>query len=184
MKYDPTKSFAAAMEFSLRWEGGYADHPADPGGETYRGISRRHHPTWPGWGFVDAQPRPIPRNRVFPELEPQVRGFYREHYWDRIKGDQLPPRLAATVLDWAIHSGVLTASRELQRMVSATPDGSIGPVTLAAVWDWLDRAGAESLTEVRRDFLTRLIARRPSLGVFRSGWVARLENLSSEILRG
>src|SRR3712207_6059069 len=52
-------SFDIALERTLEFEGWYSKHPADPGGETYRGIARRHHPSWPGWALIDeAKQRP------------------------------------------------------------------------------------------------------------------------------
>ena len=112
--------FDRALAFTLKWEGGYVNHPNDPGGETYRGISRRAHPRWPGWATLE-QMMPVHGSR-YPELEPLVAEFYRTHYWDRVKGDDLPALVAVSVFDHAVHSGVPRASRALQRKVGAKVD--------------------------------------------------------------
>lgn len=174
-------SFDSALSFVLRWEGGYSNHPADPGGETYRGISRKWHPQWGGWSYLDERdPRPS-WNQIYSDLEPLVSSFYHSQYWLPIRGDDLPPKIASTVFDWAVHSGVKTASKALQHLVGAKEDGVIGPKTILAVVDYADTRAALSLVQDRRAFLSKLIARRPALAVFSRGWENRLNSLDQII---
>lgn len=170
--------FDAAMAFTLRWEGGWVDDPADPGLETYRGISRRAHPDWDGWPLVDAL-----ADKDAPDLplEVKVRAFYREHYWEPIAGDALPGPLAVAVFDWAVHSGVTRAAIALQTMIGATPDGKIGPATIAAAHRYAGSLAARELLAARRVFLTGLIESRPTLGKFSGGWSNRLDALAREV---
>ena len=159
----------------MRWEGGYSNHPADPGGETYRGISRRAHPNWDGWRLLNHM---MPVNgAIYPQLEPLVEKFYRETYWNKIYGERLPDAVAMVVFDHAVHSGVPRASRTLQRKVGAKVDGQIGEMTVAATWEHCARLGADELLGYRKDWLTDLSEKKPSLKVFKKGWLRRIDAL-------
>ena len=110
-------NFAKALEVVLHHEGGYVNHPSDPGGETIYGISRRSHPD------VWAKGRPT--------LEDAKRIYHRD-YWLPIKADAMPFPVALMVFDAAVNAGNRRAAILLQRALRVTADGSIGPVTLAA----------------------------------------------------
>jgi lysozyme family protein len=172
--------FDKAYEFTRRWEGGYVNHPNDPGGETIMGISRRAHPKWEGWSLVDSG------DRDSTQLKDKVRIFYWEKYWRPIHGDSLPEAIAVVFFDYAVHSGVGRAARELQRLVGlrgGAVDGVVGPKTIHAVWQWLELQGALPYVDRRRRFLTRLTQRRAKLQVFYRGWMNRMDSLV-EYLRG
>ncbi len=110
-------NFAKALDVVLHHEGGYVNHPNDPGGETIYGISRRSHPD------VWAKGRPT--------LEDAKRIYHRD-YWLPIKADAMPYPVALMVFDAAVNAGNRRAAILLQRALRVTADGSIGPVTLAA----------------------------------------------------
>lgn len=110
--------FSAAFEITSAHEGGYVKDPVDRGGETYRGIARVHHPDWAGWKRVDAQrgrsgfPKSLDRDSV---LQEDVRAFYKQAFWDRFSGDELPDQAVANELyDTAVNMGVRRAVRFLQ----------------------------------------------------------------------
>lgn len=110
-------NFARALEVVLQHEGGYVNHPDDPGGETIYGISRRSHPD------VWAKGRPT--------LE-DAKQIYHRDYWLPIKADAMPAAVALMVFDTAVNAGNRRAAILLQRALRVTADGNIGPVTLAA----------------------------------------------------
>lgn len=85
--------FDRVMDFVLRWEGGYANDPRDPGGETKYGISKRSHPELDIKNLTKEQALEI----------------YREEYWDPINGDTHPYIEALVLMDFAVHSGVQTS---------------------------------------------------------------------------
>lgn len=119
--------FINAYEKMIRNEGGYKLHivRGDRGGQTYAGISRNHHPQWPGWRHID--------NNDLDNLEltQRVREFYRKHFWDRIDGDQINDQsIAHTLFDFAVNAGCRTAVKLAQLVLGATPDGIVGPQTL------------------------------------------------------
>jgi lysozyme family protein len=176
--------FEDALKFTLKWEGGYVNHPSDPGGETYRGIARANEPgkSWDGWATLDHM-MPVHGSR-YPEMNEQVAAFYKRYYWDPISGDELPDLVSSVVFDHAVHSGVPRASRALQRKVGADVDGRIGPHTVDATWEHCARLGAQELVGYRKDWLAKLAERRPTLKVFARGWQRRIDDLIKEITRG
>lgn len=136
--------FQPALESVLKYEGGYSTDPDDPGGETYRGISRRYHPDWIGWrdiAVANITHKPIDDRA----LDGAVEGFYRTMYWDRFQGDRIPDQaLADELMDQAVNLGVTRAVDHLQRALNALNnqqrrwpdmdrDGKLGPVTLKAI---------------------------------------------------
>jgi len=110
--------FPEAYEITLKHEGGYVNDPDDVGGETYKGISRKYHPSWPGWKIVDSAkstpsfPDCIKYNS---ELNSMIMEFYRASYWDRFWGDQIISQaIAIELFDTAVNMGVTRAVKFLQ----------------------------------------------------------------------
>jgi Putative secretion activating protein len=114
--------FDEAFNHVMRNEGGYANHALDKGGETYCGISRKYHPEWEGWGFIDVikeREGGIANNRSFFELNPDVKAFYKHYYWDKIRGDEITDHeLTIAVFDAAVNCGVVPASQMLQKTLN------------------------------------------------------------------
>jgi lysozyme family protein len=118
--------FNPAFEKMISDEGGYqlTDIPGDRGGQTYAGIARKPNPNWAGWDLVD-------RKEMGGQLTSMVREFYRQNYWDRIKGDQISDQqIAETIFNFAVNTGTGVAIKLAQVIVGATPDGGIGPKTV------------------------------------------------------
>lgn len=103
----PSDAFTAALAFVLRWEGGYSDHPLDPGGATNQGVTQATYDAYrrsQGW--------PVRSVREIHDAE--VRAIYHERYWLRAGCDTIsPPALALCVMDAAVNSGVGAALRWL-----------------------------------------------------------------------
>jgi lysozyme family protein len=105
-------NFTEAFDLTSAHEGGYVDDPTDRGGETYRGISRVHHPSWSGWSKIDV----YKGERGFPamldtdrSLQNSVKSFYKRKYWDRFLGDQVPDQQVANELyDTGVNMGSIT----------------------------------------------------------------------------
>ena len=109
--------FDRAFDRLIGSEGGYVDHPNDPGGETKFGVSRRSYP--------DVDIKSLTRE--------QAKEIYRRDFWQRGRMDEYDPAIAFQVFDIAVNSGIETAVRLLQRAAGVADDGHIGPVTVAAV---------------------------------------------------
>lgn len=114
-------NFDQAFDRLMGHEGGYANHPSDPGGETMWGITQR---VARANGYAGSM-RDLPRT--------EAKRIARASYWNTVSADALPPELRFDVFDGAYHSGQKQSIRWLQRAVGVTDDGIIGPKTLMAV---------------------------------------------------
>jgi len=106
-------SFDRAFQITVGVEGGYVNDPADPGGETKYGISHRAYPD------IDIKALTLD----------QARDIYRRDYWQAASCDSMPERIGHLVFDCAVHHGVKTAIKLLQRALRVADDGEFGPVT-------------------------------------------------------
>ena len=113
-------------EWILVHEGGYVNHPDDPGGATNYGVIQR---TYDGWRRRKNLPTQSVRNISMSE----VVSIYKDQYWDKVWGDHLPNGLDYTLYDFAINSGPSRAVKFLQRQLGVKEDGVFGNVTLGAV---------------------------------------------------
>lgn len=164
--------FDDAMRFVFRWEGGWVDHPADPGGATNHGISLRYAASRGTLldldrdGDVDAADIRLITPAVAAEM-------YRKDFWRAVRADDLPPAVAIVAFDAGINCGPDRARRWLQSAVGATADGAIGPRTLAAV------AAADPRVAVREMLARRIVhhANLPTVRNFGLGWFRRCADL-------
>ncbi len=163
-------SLRTALDFVLSWEGGFVDHPSDPGKATNFGISQHRYP----------------REDIRRMTEPRARYLYERDYWDAVRGDELPDAVALAVMDYAVNSGVPRASRALQREVGARVDGVIGGKTLKAVAAKCERLGdhhvALGVLDRRLLFLTAILKKKPTQYLpFLTGWMRRLISLADAL---
>jgi lysozyme family protein len=150
--------FNEAVKMVLKHEGGYVNHPSDPGGETNFGISKRAYPE------VD----------IANLTEEEAAEIYRADYWNKIKGDLLPVPVAILVFDWAVNSGVSRAVKALQTAVGADADGVLGSRTVASVtaaYDASPKDVCDSITNLRQSFVRNI----PTYNVFGKGWERRIQ---------
>lgn len=151
-------NFEHAIDKVIAHEGGYVDHPDDPGGETKYGISRRSYPD------VDIKNL---------KLE-EAKDIYRQDFWDRIKGDAIQSQdVASNLFDYAVNAGTRRAVRTVQRLTGAAQDGIVGPQTLAAINSQDGLNLNLRLVLARVDFYTEIAARRAELRTFLVGWLRR-----------
>lgn len=172
----------AYRKYILPNEGGYANVSADKGGETYAGIARNFHPTWPGWTYIDLQKQrgKIAHNQKFPDIQYLVDEFYRQ-WWNRQRfGEFKSQELADFMFDFNVHSST-TAIRTLQKLVGVTADGAMGPITVAAVNNADQQKLYAALKEERRKLFEYLVQKDPTQQKFLAGWMARLRNFPEAI---
>lgn len=155
-------NFDAALKAILHHEGGYVNHPADPGGMTNLGVTKR---VWEEWVGHEVDEKTM-RN-LTPEL---VGPMYKVKYWDKIKGDDLPTGVDYIVFDAAVNSGPGRAAKWLQACVGVEPDGGIGPKTLAAVKAFDTNQLIEDYAKRRLSFLMDL----QTWDTFGKGWGRRV----------
>lgn len=155
-------NFESALKAILHHEGGYVNHPADPGGMTNLGVTKR---VWEEWVGHEVDEKTM-RN-----LTPEIVGpMYKTKYWDKIKGDDLPTGVDYVVFDAAVNSGPGRAAKWLQACVGVEPDGGIGPKTLAAVKAFDANQLIEDYAKRRLSFLMDL----KTWDTFGKGWGRRV----------
>lgn len=156
-------NFEESLAHVLKHEGGYVDHPKDPGGATNLGCTKKVWEEWVGHEVTKDDIKALTIADVSP--------LYKARYWDKCRGDDLPRGVDFAVFDLAINSGVGRASKLLQRAVGVAADGAIGPATLAAVADANPRELATKICELRLAFLQVL----PTWETFGKGWGRRVK---------
>lgn len=154
-------NFKIALEKVLEHEGGFVNHPKDPGGMTNLGVTRAVYEKWVGRIVDEDEMRSLKPDDVAP--------IYKRQYWDRISGDKLPAGVDYAVFDFAVNAGVKRASKALQSIVSVEPDGVIGNQTLAALSVLNPADVIDELRDVRQDFYESL----PHFVDFGKGWTRR-----------
>lgn len=157
--------FARCMPLILKHEGGYSDHPSDPGGATNMGITRATLEAWRGL--------PVSKADVMALQRAEAEAIYRAKYWNAVKGDDLPAGVDYCVFDYAVNSGPGRAIKALQRAVGEAQDGVIGPRTMAAVKAADPMLVINSICNSRLAFLQGL-ATWPTFG---GGWGRRVREV-------
>lgn len=169
----------AGINFVLEQEGLYDVNPADPGGETFRGISRKNWAEWLGWQKVDGWKKVpgFPQNTLNdPALLESVKNFYKVNFWDRAKCDYLPTFFAIALFDSAVNQNVEPAVTIMQRALKVKDDGIIGEMTIAAANTAPPRAKTLMLAH-RLRYYHRTIVSKPNLEVFSLDWFHRVVEL-------
>jgi lysozyme family protein len=165
------ENFDTALEHVLVHEGGYSDHPADPGGATMKGVTLAVFRRFFGAKKTKKDLRNI--------TDAQLAKVYRAGYWDKCQCDKLPSGVDYAVFDAAVNSGPGRGAKWLQGAVGAFQDGGIGP-------DTLEKVAARSPKAVINDMLDRRLAFLKSLatwGTFGRGWGRRVDGVRATALQ-
>jgi len=173
-----TANLTRCLEEILRREGGYVDHPADPGGATNMGITRKTLARWrqvsPWWA--------LPKSEVKALRQSEAKSIYKASYWDRIHANQLPSGFDLALFDYAVNSGPSRAVKALQGELKVLRDGIIGPITLRALKLRIASESVDALIRTicgqRLTFLQRLAA----FTVFGRGWTRRVREIEKAAL--
>lgn len=164
-------NFDRALLLVLKHEGGYSNHPKDPGGATNRGVTQMTYDNW-----RKDQHQPVRSVKEITDAE--IAALYRSRYWNAVRGDDLPAGVDYAVFDYAVNSGPGRAVRELQKAVGAVADGIIGPATLAL-------AAADQPKHLIADICQRRLAFMRQLSTwstFGKGWQARVDGVLASAL--
>jgi lysozyme family protein len=154
----------------LKHEGGYVNHPKDPGGMTNLGVTKRAWEEYVGHEVDEATMRGLT-----PEV---VKPFYKSRYWDRIKGDDLPSGVDYAAYDLAVNSGTGRAAKYLQQIAGVTADGAIGPKSLEAIKSCDPADTVADLCDMRLGFLQNL----PTWDTFGKGWGKRVADVEEKAM--
>ena len=161
------ENYPQALKQVLKYEGGYVDHPKDPGGPTNKGVTQAVYDNW-------RKSQNLPTQSVRAIADSEVAAIYKNLYWDRVSGDLLPSGVDFAVFDFAVNSGVSRAAKMLQSVVGVTQDGQIGPATILATKTYV----AMSITNRRLAFMQSLSI----WSTFGKGWSARIADVKAQII--
>jgi len=170
-------NFNDAFRIMLDHEGGYANDPDDPGGETYKGIARKMWPKWAGWTLVDSLKtvHGFPANlEKSAEIREMIGNFYLSQFWNKIQGDDIADQaVAESIFDFAVNAGVQTSVSLAQKVVKTTADGVVGPNTLRAINNFNPEhfLAAFTVEKIRR--YVAIVVNRPVSRKYFYGWVTR-----------
>lgn len=164
-------NFDACLTETLRHEGGWADHPEDPGGATMKGVTIGTFAQFKGRKVTKAELRAI--------SDADLRAIYRRKYWDKVRGDELPAGLDLVAFDAAVNSGPARGARWLQQALGVAADGKIGPVTLDAA----QKADAGFIIERALNNRMAFLRGLKTWSTFGRGWTARVDAIRAAALR-
>lgn len=152
----------------LKHEGGFVNHPKDPGGMTNLGVTRTNWELYLDHDVTEADMRALT-----PEM---VKPFYKKNYWDRIRGDELPSGVDYAAYDLAVNSGTGRAAKYLQQIAGVTADGVIGPRSVEAIKKCDAEDTVDEICNMRMDFLKNL----GTFETFGKGWTIRVNDVKAK----
>jgi lysozyme family protein len=170
--------FARCLDHVLAHEGGYADHPQDPGGATNMGITRKTLARWrnvsPWWTLGKADVKALGRD--------EAARIYEATYWQRVHGAELPAGVDLALFDYAVNSGPARAIKALQGSLKVRADGWIGPLTLGALKARIAAAGVAGIITTLCDGRLSFLQRLATFAVFGHGWSRRVADIRAAAL--
>jgi lysozyme family protein len=167
-------NFDKSFDKVMQSEGGYVWDKDDAGGETNLGV------TIGAWGAYLG--RAIKPGEMKALTREQVKPFYKQMYWDKVKGDDLPKGVDYAVFDFAVNAGVGRATKFLQRAVGAIDDGVIGAGTLALIAKTAAKTLIDNFSKQKEDFYRGLAEKNPSQQKFLNGWLTRLSHVHNDAI--
>jgi lysozyme family protein len=166
-----SQNYDKCLELILHHEGGYVNHPKDPGGETNLGVTKRVYEEWGG-------------TKDMKDLEvSDVAPIYEKNYWGRVKADDLPSGLDLCVFDFAVNAGPGRAAKYLQTMIGTTADGGIGPNTLMALSNYVESEGVEGAIRNYQMNRQRYYEKLSTFETFGRGWTRRVDETTEEAIK-
>jgi lysozyme family protein len=159
-------NFAACLKETLVHEGGWSDHPSDPGGATMKGVTiGRYREHYPNATKTDL------RNISNADLQ----RIYRDDYWNKVSGDKLPYGVDMSTFDYGVNSGPSRGVRALQAAVGVKVDGVPGGDTIKAANSAYGKDVIKRICASRRSFVQGL----RTFAVFGKGWSRRIASVEA-----
>jgi lysozyme family protein len=162
-------NFNKCLSVILHHEGGFVNHPKDPGGATNLGVTKKVYEEWVGHPVTE---------QVMRKLTPQlVSSLYKVKYWNVLKCDDLPAGLDLCVFDFGVNAGTGRSARYLQRLVGAREDGAIGPKTLSLVKALVTLKGGDNVVDEFQESRRVYYRKLPTFSTFGRGWLRRVDEV-------
>lgn len=167
------RNFARAMPKLLAHEGGFVNHPKDPGGATNKGVTLASFRS-----FVKPNATVNDLKKISDE---QIYAVYYKQYWARVMGADLPSGLDYAVFDFAVNSGPDRAIRTLQKVLGVNVDGKVGPQTIEAAEKADTTETIKRLCAERLAFMKRIKGKDGKLlwDTFGKGWYRRVQEVQA-----
>lgn len=162
--------FKECLDLVLKSEGGFVNHPSDPGGMTNLGVTKR---TWEEYTGHEADEKTI-RN-LTPE---KVAPLYEQRYWRPTYCETLPRGLRYLVFSMAINAGPGRSVKLLQSTIGCVADGVIGPRTRSLIASSDIATLIAKYSQSRREYYESL----KTFPIFGRGWLARVDREEKEAL--
>jgi lysozyme family protein len=160
-------TYDEALRRLLAHEGGYTNHPSDPGGPTNFGITIHDYRRYvkPDASAADMRAMSVD----------EAKAIYRAKYWDRMRCDELPAGVDYCVFDYGVNSGTGRAPKILQQVLGVEADGIVGPVTIRAT----QAANAREVIAAICDERLRYLKSLKTWPVFGRGWSRRVAEVKA-----
>jgi lysozyme family protein len=160
--------FKECLELLLKSEGGWVNHPSDPGGETNLGVTKR---VWEEYvGHPVESLKKLTKDDVAP--------LYELKYWRPCYCEALPRGLDFVVFSMGVNAGPGRSIKLLQQSIGCVPDGVIGPTTRGLISSSNGANLIAKFSEARREYYKSL----KTFPVFGKGWLARVDREETEAL--
>lgn len=157
------RNFDACLSRLLKHEGGYGNHPSDPGGPTNYGITLTDYRKYINPNGSAADVRAMSRE--------QAKAIYRARYWDALRCDELPAGIDYAVFDYGVNSGIGRSGKILRKALGL-------PVHISAVTDAVikeaGKADAKRIAAAICDERLAFLKRLKTWPVFGKGWQRRV----------
>ena len=164
------ENWIKSLEAILHHEGGYVNHPKDPGGETNLGVTKRVYEDFGGTKDM--------KDLTRQDVEP----IYKKNYWDRVKGDHLPAGLDLCVFDFGVNAGTGRAAKYLQTLIGTVADGGIGPNTLKTLDSYIQKNGVENTIKSYQADRQKFYESLDTFATFGKGWTRRVDETTEMAL--
>ena len=168
-------NFNECLQIILHHEGGYVNHPQDPGGMTNLGVTKKVYEDWVGYAVSEHTMQNLTEEDVAP--------IYKKNYWDRLKGDDLPEGLNLCVFDFGVNAGTGRAAKYLQNIIGTVVDGGIGPMTLRALDEHVSLIGLRETIQNYQEDRQRYYENLRTFQTFGKGWTRRVNETTQSALK-
>ena len=156
-----------------KWEGGFANDPADRGGATNKGVTIA---TFEAYCKAKSLPRPNVE-RLKRMTDGEWLDILKTMFWDRWQADKIKSQKLANILvDWVWGSGVY-GIKIPQRILGVKQDGIVGDETLKALNAQDPDKLFQAIYDARKKYLNDITISRPINKRFLKGWLNRLEDI-------
>ena len=162
--------FKECLDLVLKSEGGFVNHPSDPGGMTNLGVTKKVWEEFVGHPVSEADMRALTPEKVAP--------LYEQKYWRPCYGEVLPRGLNFLVFSMGVNAGTGRSVKLLQSSLGCVADGVIGPRTRELISSSNVSELIAKFSEARREFYHSL----KTFDVFGKGWLNRVDNEEKEAL--